>query len=121
MAAAYIILGILFIGREIENPFGQDVNDLPLESYCAQVAAEMDIIASKPKPSNRDWIETIDNKVLWPLSQSGWHAWMHRDSGKIREAVKAKVSLGQETRNQAANAAANGEKPAGVRVKVESV
>ena len=98
------------------------MNDLPLESYCAQVAAEMDIIASKPKPSNRDWIETIDNKVLWPLSQSGWHAWMHRDSGKIREAVKAKVSLGQqETRQQPTNTAANGEKPGGVGVRVESV
>jgi putative membrane protein len=26
--SAYIILGILFIGREIEDPFGNDVNDL---------------------------------------------------------------------------------------------
>ncbi|KAJ3530060.1 hypothetical protein NM208_g9491 [Fusarium decemcellulare] len=30
IAASYIILGILFIGQQIENPFGQDVNDLPL-------------------------------------------------------------------------------------------
>ena len=31
--AAYIILGIALIGREIENPFGNDVNDLPLGSF----------------------------------------------------------------------------------------
>jgi predicted membrane chloride channel (bestrophin family) len=89
--AAYIILGILFIGREIENPFGQDVNDLPLEVYCAQIAAEMDIIASLPKPQSRQWMESTDNHVLWPLSNSGWPVWMSRSEANIREAVVHKV------------------------------
>jgi len=61
--ASYIILGILFIGREIEDPFGQDVNDLPLESYCAQIAAELDIIASRPTPNTAQWVEHPGNKV----------------------------------------------------------
>jgi len=100
VAAAYIILGILFIGREIENPFGQDVNDLPLESYCAQIATELDIIASKKKPANRDWIESLDNKVLFPLSQSGWQAWAQRGEQKVREALKAKTELGFEARRE---------------------
>lgn len=91
VVAAYIILGILFIGREIENPFGQDVNDLPLEAYCAQIAAEMDVIASRPKPRSSDWMESIDNRVLWPLSSSGWPVWMKRSEDKIREAVVHKV------------------------------
>jgi putative membrane protein len=108
IAAAYIILGLLYIGREIENPFGQDVNDLPLESYCAQIATELDLIASKPKQKNRDWIETMDNHVLWPLSQSGWPAWLHRGEDKVREALKAKVELGFETNKQAEEAAENG-------------
>lgn len=90
IAAGYIILGLLFIGREVENPFGQDVNDLPLESYCAQIAAEMDLITSKPRPVARDWIETLDNKVLWPLSSSGWNVWMHRGDAKLRDALRAK-------------------------------
>ena len=34
IVGAYIILGIAAIGREIENPFGHDVNDLPLEKFC---------------------------------------------------------------------------------------
>lgn len=91
VVAAYIILGILFIGREIENPFGQDVNDLPLEGYCAQIAAEMDVIASRPKPKSSDWMESINNRVLWPLSSSGWPVWMSRSEDKIREAVVHKV------------------------------
>jgi predicted membrane chloride channel (bestrophin family) len=91
VVAAYIILGILFIGREIENPFGQDVNDLPLEVYCAQIAAEMDVIASRPKPHSSQWMESIDNRVLWPLSSSGWPVWMSRTEENIREAVAHKV------------------------------
>lgn len=91
VVAAYIILGILFIGREIENPFGQDVNDLPLEGYCAQIAAEMDVIASRPKPQSSQWMESIDNRVLWPLSSSGWPVWMSRTEENIREAVVHKV------------------------------
>ncbi len=98
VAASYIILGILFIGREIENPFGKDVNDLPLESYCAQIAAELDIMASKRKPRNRDWMETLENKVLFPVSYSGWQAWMHRGEGMVREALRAKTEVGFEDR-----------------------
>ncbi|KAK3373677.1 Bestrophin, RFP-TM, chloride channel-domain-containing protein [Lasiosphaeria ovina] len=91
VAAAYIILGILFIGREIENPFGRDVNDLPLETFCAQIAADMDVIASRPKRRNAEWIESTENRVLWPLSQAGWHTWMDRGEERIREAVVHKV------------------------------
>lgn len=98
IAAGYIILGLLFIGVEIENPFGQDVNDLPLELYCAQIANEIDVIAAKRKPRNVDWIETLDNKVLWPLSQSGWNVWMHRGESMLRDALKAKTELGFDDR-----------------------
>lgn len=94
IVAAYVILGILFIGREIENPFGQDVNDLPLESYCEQVARELDIIASKKKHHNRDWVESIDNKVLYPLSLSGWHVWEERGEAQVRAMIKAKTQMG---------------------------
>ncbi|EAA31531.3 hypothetical protein GE21DRAFT_7013 [Neurospora crassa] len=101
IAAAYIILGLLMIGREIENPFGRDVNDLPLESYCAQVAEDMDIIAcQKKRTTNADWIENIDNKPLWPLSNSGWQVWMNRGEDMIREAVHQKLESNFETRKE---------------------
>lgn len=102
LASSFLILGFLFIGHEIENPFGEDVNDLPLESYCAQIASELDIIASKPKQQNRDWIETVDNRVLWPLSGNGWEAWMNRSEKRLRDAIKAKTEIGFEDRKQMA-------------------
>ncbi|OIW29351.1 UPF0187-domain-containing protein [Coniochaeta ligniaria NRRL 30616] len=108
--AAYIILGLLMIGREVEQPFGEDVNDLPLESYCAQIASELDIIASKPKQLNRDWIETVDNRVLWPLSSNGWQAWMNRGEQRVREALRAKTEMGFEARKQMESTGTEGEK-----------
>lgn len=123
VAAAYIILGILFIGREIENPFGDDVNDLPLESYCAQVASELDILASKRRPRNKDWVESNDNRVLWPLSSSGWHVWMHRGERRVREAVRAKTELGYEARVEmaASEVLENGKAGRQTRVGVRAV
>ncbi|KAK3686242.1 Bestrophin, RFP-TM, chloride channel-domain-containing protein [Podospora appendiculata] len=100
VVAAYIILGILFIGREIENPFGQDVNDLPLEMFCAQIAAEMDVISARRKPRGRDWIETLDNRVLWPLSNSGYPVWLNRGEERIREAVSHKLETSFEHHKQ---------------------
>ncbi len=32
--ACIYLLGILAIGLEIENPFGYDDNDLPLDDFC---------------------------------------------------------------------------------------
>lgn len=101
VTAAYIILGILFIGREIENPFGKDVNDLPLKAYYSQVAAEMDIIASHRKRRNAEWIQSMENRMLWPLSQSGYPVWLNRSEDRIREAVKHKVEANYESKVRA--------------------
>jgi putative membrane protein len=37
LAVAYIFFGIEELGVEIEDPFGRDDNDLPLEQYCGVV------------------------------------------------------------------------------------
>lgn len=100
IAASYIILGLLFIGREVENPFGQDVNDLPLESYCAQIAAELDVMASRPKASMTTWIENLDNKPLFPYSAANYNVWRYRGEDKVREALRAKTELGFESRKR---------------------
>lgn len=93
--AAYIILGIALIGREIENPFGNDVNDLPLDSYCQQIASELDIITSTPMPKTEDFVTRHDNNVLFPLSMSGYSTWKDRSVEDIRAALKAKATIGR--------------------------
>ncbi|KKY16537.1 hypothetical protein UCDDS831_g07036 [Diplodia seriata] len=90
IAAAYIILGFEAIGREIENPFGNDVNDLPLDDYCNQLAAEIDIIASTPAPNPAQFIKRQDNLVLFPFSPNGYGAWASRSVGQIRERLRAR-------------------------------
>jgi putative membrane protein len=89
--AAYIILGLATIGSEIENPFGQDVNDLPLDTYCRQIALELDIMTSTPAPKVDDFMTRPDNLVLFPLSQNGYSEWKARSVEDIRAALKTKV------------------------------
>lgn len=89
--AAYIILSFVAIGRELENPFGDDVNDLPLDSYCRQVASEMDIITATPAPKMMDFMNSDENFVLYPLSLDGFDKWKDRSMSDIRGALRAKV------------------------------
>ncbi|KAI0968113.1 Bestrophin, RFP-TM, chloride channel-domain-containing protein [Xylaria arbuscula] len=86
--ASYIILGIFFIGHEIENPFGNDVNDLPLSSFCQQIVQDMEIIASRAKLSTKELVQNSRNKVLYPYSHSSYYSWVSQPEGAIRTALK---------------------------------
>ncbi|PZV12244.1 MAG: hypothetical protein DCF20_17840 [Pseudanabaena sp.] len=47
---SFILLGIEQIGSEIENPFGYDLNDLPIDTICEGVTANVEqVIAYSPK------------------------------------------------------------------------
>ncbi|KAF1968873.1 membrane protein [Bimuria novae-zelandiae CBS 107.79] len=88
--AAYIILGIALIGREIENPFGDDVNDLPLDAFCGQIRQDIDLIMSKPAPAPDAFLTSDDNEVLYPLSHLGGKAWADKSVEEIRAALGQK-------------------------------
>lgn len=88
--ASYIILGLLFIGQEIENPFGHDVNDLPLDSYCEQIAIDMDIIASHACYNPEDFIFSSENVPLYPVSGASADVWLQRSEAKLSEAIRSK-------------------------------
>lgn len=67
--AGYVILGLAHIGRELENPFGQDVNDLPLDAYCHELAVDIDVLTSQPPPlKTEEWMAGAGAKIMWPLS-----------------------------------------------------
>ena len=52
---SFTLFGIEEIGIEIENPFGHDANDLPLDSICATMQRNIDDLISL-SPSVRDRI-----------------------------------------------------------------
>ncbi|GET40225.1 bestrophin family protein [Microseira wollei] len=54
---SFTLLGIEAIGLEIENPFGHDANDLPLDSICANMRRNMEDLITLA-PSVRDWKTT---------------------------------------------------------------
>lgn len=93
VVAAYIILGIALIGREIENPFGNDVNDLPLESFCEQLAGEIDVLTSRPKQDPNEFFARGGNLPLWPLNNGPHEMWMQQSKGHILEALAIKPQM----------------------------
>jgi putative membrane protein len=96
VAAAYIIMGLAAIGNELENPFGNDVNDLPLDTYCQELQQELDILMSVKAPKFDDFLKSShDNQILWPLSSSGYGDWKDRSEADIRSALRAKVIVGK--------------------------
>ncbi|NJK33778.1 MAG: hypothetical protein HC919_01855 [Oscillatoriales cyanobacterium SM2_2_1] len=50
---SFILFGVEQIGSEIENPFGYDSNDLPLDAICDEIAANITQISAAPVPSDR--------------------------------------------------------------------
>ncbi|KAL1968959.1 hypothetical protein VTN77DRAFT_793 [Rasamsonia byssochlamydoides] len=91
VVAAYIILSLVAIGRDLENPFGDDVNDLPLDTYCRQLASELDIITATPAPKMDSFLNSSENLVLYPLSLKGYDSWKQRSVDEIRAALRTKV------------------------------
>jgi ion channel-forming bestrophin family protein len=87
LMAAYIILGIALIGAEIENPFGYDVNDLPLDTFCEQIQDDLALIMSKQKVTKEELYKKRSNMVFYPISHVGYDEWMEREEGEIREAL----------------------------------
>ncbi|KAJ1951549.1 hypothetical protein FBU59_000092 [Linderina macrospora] len=60
---SFMLIGIDSISREIQNPFGYDANDLPLDAYCDSVLVELSNALNKNSPkalvSNED---TLSNR-----------------------------------------------------------
>ena len=89
-------MGLAAIGNELENPFGNDVNDLPLDTYCQELQQELDTLMSVKAPKFSDFLrEGNDNQLLWPLSSSGYGEWKDRSEADIRSALRAKVIVGK--------------------------
>lgn len=91
--AAYIILGFAAIGNEIENPFGVEVNDLPLELYCAQIASDIAIISSRPRAKLRDWALHPSNNPLYPINLPVHNYWSETNIEDIREALRTRAAI----------------------------
>ncbi len=48
---AFILMGVEELAREIENPFGLDVNDLPLDDICMMIRRSINMIGQFQPPA----------------------------------------------------------------------
>lgn len=99
MLAAYIILGLAMIGAEIEDPFGNDVNDLPLERYCAEIRGDLDAIMSHTVDEYEAYNDVDTNRPLHPLSGKTTKEWLDLDINEVRQLLK-KQAEGQHLKRR---------------------
>ncbi|KAJ3260606.1 hypothetical protein HK103_000216 [Boothiomyces macroporosus] len=60
-AASFTFLGIAAIGREIENPFGYDDNDLRMDLFCERLKNELEQLVDSPNSLLVDeWSTPVD-------------------------------------------------------------
>ena len=57
---SFTLLGILRISSEIENPFGYDPNDLPLDHYCQALREEVECIVNNDIRKHSDLFSAIE-------------------------------------------------------------
>ncbi|KAG0052661.1 hypothetical protein BGZ83_002318 [Gryganskiella cystojenkinii] len=67
MLTAFTLLGILAAAYEIENPFNDDYNDLPLDDFCKVIQAEVASMVATRAPDPSSWIYSENN---YPLANS---------------------------------------------------
>jgi ion channel-forming bestrophin family protein len=58
LGVAYTFFGIEEIGVEIEDPFGNDLNDLALEDLCAKIAKNLLALSGHHDEADAHQIET---------------------------------------------------------------
>ncbi|KAG8968342.1 hypothetical protein FRC03_007801 [Tulasnella sp. 419] len=67
--AAFLYLGFLEIGQEIENPFNYDANDLDLDHFCLQIERELSEITAHPAPDPASFIFSMWNQPFAPADR----------------------------------------------------
>jgi predicted membrane chloride channel (bestrophin family) len=55
LIASFTLFGIESIGSEIENPFGYDPNDLPVDHFCEQLQLELKLLMEKNAKDYQTW------------------------------------------------------------------
>ncbi|KAJ2489861.1 hypothetical protein IWW37_003629 [Coemansia sp. RSA 2050] len=54
---SFLMIGIDSISREIQNPFGYDSNDLPLDTYCESILVELSYALQRRAPKSLEAME----------------------------------------------------------------
>ncbi|KAJ3128898.1 hypothetical protein HK098_003225 [Nowakowskiella sp. JEL0407] len=64
MFTTFALLGIEFISAEIENPFGQDANDLPVTLFCESMRTELVHMMTQPDILNPSkWVMDMGTPI----------------------------------------------------------
>ncbi|BFZ54023.1 hypothetical protein PYCC9005_001054 [Savitreella phatthalungensis] len=94
VVAGAFLFSLLAIGTEIEDPFGQDANDLDLERYCDVIRSELDILTSIPPPDAQEWaVRNRSNRPLAGLTDKTFAELEVLPIGEVRRLLSRKAQV----------------------------
>jgi len=67
--AAFLYLGFLEIGQQIENPFEYDANDLDLDQFCLMIQRELHQITAHSSPDPSTFVLSTWNQPFAPADR----------------------------------------------------
>jgi predicted membrane chloride channel (bestrophin family) len=65
--AAFLLLGFLEIGQEIENTFNYDLNDLDLDYFCQAIQRELHLVTAHTMPDPSEFVFSALNQPFAPV------------------------------------------------------
>ena len=79
--AAFLLLGFLEIGQEIENPFNYDLNDLDLDYFCFTIQRELHLITAHTAHAPSTYIFSTLNQPFAPADRRNARELTENDKG----------------------------------------
>jgi putative membrane protein len=81
---AFIFLGFLVAGEEIENPFGYDKNDLNMDHFTHEIIREeLRAITAAPAPDPSLWAFASSNDAVFDNERTTPEEWVARGKGRM--------------------------------------
>lgn len=86
-----MLFGLAEIGLEIENPWGDDANDLDTDNYAQNLVLEFDTLTTLPPVKPNDWIMSQNNTPLFPSSDMTFDQLKDIPRDELQQLMKSKA------------------------------
>lgn len=95
--SSFILLGIASIGREIENPFGYDNNDLDLDDFCNVIKVELEQVTKYHAPVFDEWAGSPLNEIVRGREREELAILAENDVQDVLSGIPASVGMSKSS------------------------
>lgn len=91
LVTAAMLFGLAEIGLEIENPFGDDSNDLDTDRFAQYIVLELDTLTAHPPVRKEVWVQHLENQPLFPFKKHSFETLQHQSRAEVQSLLSSKA------------------------------